>query len=734
MPTVPSSFVPQADTQDRGEVPLQAPGVEPVRNLAADQQVQLGQAMTRAGNVAWNVGSNIQDSIDEAGAKEAHSQAMNSSQELLRGKNGYLNTQGKDAEVSFQATDDALTQVANNVLDSLPNETQKTLFRQAASRDLFTYRGLTNNHRNDQAKTYFLKESSARIELLIPQAVNVANTRNDVDSNGNPSGPFNLAVETALVEVDRIARQEGIPRDSFQYQTMKNNVWGRVTSGVVDDLSLQHQFTAAEKYVVSQNEKGLLDEKSRDSLLKQVRSGRYSQEIVEGAQNVVQTGAVQGISFGGNYKLPFDDAPLRNHTESEPTNYVSTEAKDIRLTKRDDYAIYANPEPGSPLKSPGDGKVTSVENGEDGIDISIAMANGTDVVEFKNFRGEFQPKVGQVVSAGEVLANNGEGIVTWKMKENGKYFDPRASNYADRSIDPETVRPPSDEKEALQAVTDQVEDPTKREDIKNKVRNDYGNIRHLQSLDTQRAVGLAYSILAKDGATAANIPPQLRKNLPPAFLKQINQDFQENKDMETKEKLILDPGLLTRPVIDDNGNATSWIETQQGISPKYRLELLKQLSSPNEKIEFENEMLQSALIANKNQKLAFPDMTVESEKQAAMEFRVGFRDYMDTQQKANGNVQLDRNQTRKAIDDYIMEQLPRRATVYGFFNEDMFVENMTQPQWEKAFYTLGKTKVYLKDIPQAQRQHMITLMKNRGMPTTVKDVAKAWNEYQNQTK
>jgi len=117
-----------------------------------------------------------------------------------------------------------------------------------------------------------------------------------------------------------------------------------------------------------------------------------------------------------------------------------------------------------------------------------------------------------------------------------------------------------------------------------------------------------------------------------------------------------------------------------------------------------------------------------------MEFRVGFRDYMDTQQKANGNVQLDRNQTRKAIDDYIMEQLPRRATVYGFINEDMFVENMTQPQWEKAFYTLGNTKVYLKDIPQAQRQHMITLMKNRGMPTTVKDVAKAWNEYQNQTK
>ena len=76
MPTVPSSFVPQADTQDRGEVPLQAPGVEPVRNLAADQQVQLGEAMTRVGNVAWNVGSNIQDAIDEAGAKAADVQFL----------------------------------------------------------------------------------------------------------------------------------------------------------------------------------------------------------------------------------------------------------------------------------------------------------------------------------------------------------------------------------------------------------------------------------------------------------------------------------------------------------------------------------------------------------------------------------------------------------------------------------------------------------------------------------
>ena len=83
MPTVPSSFVPQADMQDRGEVPLQAPGVEPVRNLAADQQVQLGEAMTRAGNVAWNVGSNIQDAIDEASAKAADVQFLQSTHKLV---------------------------------------------------------------------------------------------------------------------------------------------------------------------------------------------------------------------------------------------------------------------------------------------------------------------------------------------------------------------------------------------------------------------------------------------------------------------------------------------------------------------------------------------------------------------------------------------------------------------------------------------------------------------------
>ena len=274
MPTVPSSFVPQANLQDGGEVPLQAPGVEPVRNLAADQQVQLGEAMTRAGNVAWNVGSNIQDAIDEAGAKAADVQFLQSTQQLLNGQNGYMNMQGVDAESNFQAVNDSMIQSASGIADGLKNDTQKQMFKQAASRNLLAFQGQVLNHRNKQVQVLAVTAAEARTNEYVGLAVNDYNKRNqtaDVVVNGVttkiPVGSFNANVGVAMAEVKEIGRLQGFAENSAQMKQLETKVWSQVATGVTNRLMIDGKYQSAMNYVKEQNKAGHLDTNTADSLL-----------------------------------------------------------------------------------------------------------------------------------------------------------------------------------------------------------------------------------------------------------------------------------------------------------------------------------------------------------------------------------------------------------------------------------------------------------------------------------
>ena len=72
MPTVPTTFVPQVAPAQGGDIgQFQAPGVQPMQNLAGEQVERLGRATTAAGLAAFRAGSAIQDQLDEAAAKGA---------------------------------------------------------------------------------------------------------------------------------------------------------------------------------------------------------------------------------------------------------------------------------------------------------------------------------------------------------------------------------------------------------------------------------------------------------------------------------------------------------------------------------------------------------------------------------------------------------------------------------------------------------------------------------------
>ena len=720
MPTVPSNFVPQVDMQGGNEVPLQAPGVEPVRNLAADQQVQLGEAMTRAGNVAWNVGSNIQDHIDEATAREGRVFAMTNSQELLRGKNGYLNMSGKDADTNYKATDEALSQIANNAMDTMKNETQKSMLKNAISTDLITYRGLVDEHRNKEAKTFFLNESTAHINALIPQAVNLAATRDATDDKGDPTGQHNLYAMNALAEVHKQGLALGIPIDSNQMKGMENNVWGQITSGVVDDLSLKHKFASAERYVISQNEKGRLDEKNRDSMLSQVRAGRLHQEVWEGVDSIMKFGVAQSPSGQGNYVFPTEGAPISLYHDDETQLAKNTKEGIPYQGNRNGKAMYINPQPGTDLLSPGDGEIVKIENGEKGSNITIKMYEGDNVVELNNVTGSVSElQIGQSLTSGEKITENGAGIIEWRMQRDGKEIDPRSANYMDKSIDPDTdIIPPEDLRQARQMIKDQISDPNKREMMLERVNNQFAIKHELDSMDTAKRINSAMQKIVNGNqltpSELAGLPPQIQKN--------IKDDFQSNNDIKIQTDLVLNPNKLS----------TDYVNKLTDITPKYRLELLKESANPNRTVTFENDMLVDELNKNYMYSLAKPDEKDQQQVRDGVALREQLKNDIDVRQRSQGNKPLDRDQIKETIDNLILKQLPNTASVESSWkfldwgNKVSSIGSMSKEEFDVAYAVIEGKNVYLKDIPQAKRNYIVQRLIGAGLDPSIDNIAKAY--------
>ena len=173
MPTVPTSFVPQVSPQgDGGIVPLQAPPVEGVRNALPEQQIRFGEAMRSAGNVSFRIGQQLQDSIDEAAAKAADVELSQFSNNILRGKDGYLGLQGKDADTRYEETNSAILSAANSIQSRLKNKTQVELFNQSASRNIVQFQGQMGAHWNNEVPKYLAMESNARAIQSSQDAIN----------------------------------------------------------------------------------------------------------------------------------------------------------------------------------------------------------------------------------------------------------------------------------------------------------------------------------------------------------------------------------------------------------------------------------------------------------------------------------------------------------------------------------------------------------------------------------
>ena len=560
MPTVPTSFVPQADISSQaGVAPFEATPGQPAQNLAAGQAVELGNAMVQAGNVEYRIGAIMQDNLNDGNAKQALTQWQAQAQDMLRGQNGYFNAYGKDADTNYQATQDALASSANSVMDGLGNDTQKAMFMQAASSHMTQYRGQMLDHKSKEAFKYAANETQAYVTSLTSEAINNSDFRGQVDKDGNLTGPFNAAEGAAINTTRKWATSVGVPVNSQQMLELERNVRTAITGGVVNRLMLKDEYQAALDYVVEQKDKNLIDEKAAQSLLTSVSANRDRQMASQIEESISLYGTTTTTAGTSNNELPVKGGAYELVTR--PGKDGATIPVGASITA----------EVGTPVVSPSDGIVI----GRDGKEIVIRMNDGSEVffegvsnlqVEGKGDVGLFE---GQRLKRGEPIGSFGiDTPVSYRVLRNGEPIDYRSINDVNPIINRDAARRPQTEQEAL-AIAGLIDRREIRDVVKQKISQRWAQDRAMAAQENQRAL----EAVTRMQLTNPNaIDPALFAALTPAQQSDALENKRKYNETGALLELAKDPSKLTREYIFEN-----W----KNFTPETCIKLLDKVNSGN---------------------------------------------------------------------------------------------------------------------------------------------------------
>lgn len=460
MPTVPSSFVPRVDIQGEGEVPFQAPPVEGVRNALPEQQIRFGQATTQAGNVAFRIGAQLQDSIDESGAKEADINNYRGAQQVV---NSYLDTNGKYSELQYRAAVDSLSTIANNTIDSLPNKTQKEMASASISRSTLALQGRMDQHRREQAKVYSIEMNAASSAIKEDAAIE--------SFKSDPNGAFQVDRNLALIAIRNVGFAKGYPIDSSQMQALEIGVDTRITYGVVQRMIAKNDFQQGIDLVNKEVKAGRIDSKVSNLLMNSLVSNQMLQSSEEASSSIINEGMAKAPAWFGNYAR----VTAGGIREADPNSKRIYSDLGVDMVTGGESEVY----------SPNGGTITKISAEEITIrldDGNIASISGVE------FTDSYE---GQIVSKGAVIALAGDKDIHYSIAKinsegNKKFFSPLNINMFDKSDRLEKAMPPETLSEAL-AIAGSIEDKELQKRTKQLIRqkwserdamnrNAYGNL------------------------------------------------------------------------------------------------------------------------------------------------------------------------------------------------------------------------------------------------------------------
>ena len=693
MPTVPTTFVPQVTPSGGGDIgDFAAPPVQPMQNATPEQVQQFGRAMTQAGNVAFSAGVAIQDAIDEAETKASDVAFLERANDILRGQNGFLKTSGKQAETSFQATQDALSQAGQETMDRLQNQTQRRMFQNVLSRNMMTFQTQALAHRDQEVKVYATNESKIRAQQYVNLAVQDYKSRNQVGEDGLPSGSFTSNMGVALNEARAAGRLMGFAEDSAQMRELENGVYTMATRGVVNRLMMDSDYQAGLEYVREQLDRGRIDASVADPMIASLDANRKKQMVEDLTVSIKTQGLLDSKAGTANFG-----------------EVVPNARYDVK-GKRLDMSV----PPGTPINAPADGTIKSIKDNT----VVVETADGTRYT-LGNVDTWGMLEVGATVRKGGLVGaagKDGEAVdslypVGYSIVRNGEAIDPRNANSI-IDLPRDEAQPPRSLTEALE-VAAEIPDAETRRLVQANLRSAYKQEKELQDFEYGQRIESIEQYLAKPGSTVAQIPPEVFGALKPKDQERLLKGQREEDELDVMEEIARDPSIISREWLNENrGRMTRTTFTK----------LLGDLNDPPKMQEasVDADLVNATLVRNGLNDIAFPRL--DADKRASLLFRDNVTQAISYEQMLTGR-KLSREEKQAVVDNLLLDR--------AFANQDgakNVIAAMTPEQQSKAYTDI------IDRIPDKERQQIRAALEATNQRVNAANMAMMYLQYERMKK
>lgn len=275
MPIVPVVTQSPTNTPD-----VQGPSVTPMRNAFPGQMEQAGATMEQSAlrqmSTGQSIALRIQEQMDDANVKAAETKFIQSSMDVLHGPNGYLSKQGADAINGYDDAAQNLVKAKKDVLDSLGNNVQKTMFNQVSQQHLVTLGAQMSEHRAQQRIEYSSTQAASRADSMRVMA----------QTSPIGSDDQNKFIETGVSETKNALQIRGIPADSDQAQKAERAYRSQITQDNVSRLMEDGKYEDANKLLTEQMQAGNVEGDTGDRLRRAIRGNLIRTENDRSADNI----------------------------------------------------------------------------------------------------------------------------------------------------------------------------------------------------------------------------------------------------------------------------------------------------------------------------------------------------------------------------------------------------------------------------------------------------------------
>ncbi|CAB4164961.1 Peptidase M23 [uncultured Caudovirales phage] len=731
MPTVPTSFVPQvADTGASQIVPFEATPGQPMQNLAADQQVKMGAATTDAGNVMFRIGSVIQDKMNEAAAKDADTQMLSSAQELLRGKNGYLTTRGQDADTQFDQAEAALSDRAQSILDGLQNDTQKAMFRGAASRSLVAFKSQMSDHRNQEISKWKISSSIARQDKLVGMAINETASRGmmirDNDGNMVPDGPFHLYSAAAMRELDERNALMGIPDNSELADLSRRELQTQIVDGVSKRLMSEGNYQAALDFVNQHMSVNNLDTKAgnelanrttaaRNEMVGKITAMRREKSSDELAQSIKETGWAISPSATNNFISPADA---------------------LRIDRNAPGSLQYTVTPFSTIVAPADGTVIEeTQDEKQGHTIVIKFEDGT-IGRFSHMDGKNSVMTGQFIPQGNVIGvpggrRDGNAFFGYLLEKNGKAIDPTSINALTKTDTMNRISTPQTIDNAITIAKNEISDPQLRDATITKLTRLYAVDDQVAREQLERVTSQAANELAATGS----ISTETAKILPLKVYRELTEKERNYSSPITLAALELSGGQPLDPEGKPFKNADGTVVTlKQYITDQYMvgnlshsdfIDHMKRARSSAAEYGYADETaLKTFMVNNGMGDILAKSGTNDAAAAQVLNFKTAVSEQIRKMRDSGIKIGPEQEQTamKRVVADTAMLDINwgrDKERIYG---------TMTPEEQKRTYFVIGKDLVYTNQISEAERKNIIAGIEAQGDDVTERRIVEEWVE------